>query len=751
MNGGEVIFTFKGNTDDVEKKTKSLGTSLGTLLKGSVVFSAVQKGINAVSQSLDGAISRVDTLNNFPRVMSNLGIDAKASEKSIRKLSDGITGLPTTLDSAVSAVQRFTTANNDVEKSTDYFLAFNNAVLAGGASAEIQASALEQLSQMYATGTIDAQGWRSVMTAMPAQLQQVASSMGYTSMAVGGDFYEALQKGKISMDDMMQAMVKLNTEGVGNYASFAEQAKGATDGIQTSLTNLKTAVTRGVANAIDTLNKSLEENNLPNISEIIQMSAEKAGKALAKITDIIKQIMPYVAQAYQWGQKHQGLLKTLTGVVLGFVGAFKVAKLVSFISKSKEIATIIKVVGGSFKVLKAVIMGVTTVVKLLGIAITANPIGIIIAIIVAVVAAFVLLWNKCEGFRNFFIGMWEGIKSAFGTVVDWIKQRVEDIKSFFTETIPNAFNNFVSFLASIPEKIKAFIDKIPYYIGYAIGWVIGKGILLAEKIKNFFTVTIPNAINTFLTNITNFFTVTIPNLINNFIEFVKTLPERIANFFTNIWNKIVEFGQNVWTWVTTKVPEIINNIVTFFKELPGKIWTWLTDTISKIGMWISNMKTKVKTGIKQVVQSVINKFKELPGKLLNVGKNIVEGLWNGIKNAKDWLVKKIKSFAKGITDGLKDALGIHSPSKVTFEMGVFMDKGFINGMEDMQPEIQKTIDGMFDLSPSLYGNTSANLSPNVSLVVNNNIEQDPLGQMVSKVKTFSGGAKNDYNWGSGLS
>ena len=422
----------------------------------------------------------------------------------------------------------------------------------------------------------------------------------------------------------------------------------------------------------------------------------------------------------------------------------------SFISKSKEIATIIKVVGGSFKVLKAVIMGVTTVVKLLGIAITANPIGIIITVIAAVVAAFVLLWNKCEGFRNFFIGMWEGIKSAFGTVVDWIKQRVEDIKNFFTETIPNAFNNFVSFLASIPEKIKAFIDKIPYYIGYAIGWVIGKGILLAEKIKNFFTVTIPNAINTFLTNITNFFTVTIPNLINNFIEFVKTLPERIANFFTNIWNKIVEFGQNVWTWVTTKVPEIINNIVTFFKELPGKIWTWLQNTITKFGTFISNLKTKAVNGIKKVANNIVNGFKELPQKMLNVGKNIVEGLWNGIKNAKDWVLKKVKGFAKGISDGLKDALGIHSPSKVTFEMGVFMDKGFINGMEDMQPEIQKTIDGMFDLSPSLYGNTSTNLSPNVSLVVNNNIEQDPLGQMVSKVKTFSGGAKNDYNWGSGL-
>jgi hypothetical protein len=75
--------------------------------------------------------------------------------------------------------------------------------------------------------------------------------------------------------------------------------------------------------------------------------------------------------------------------------------------------------------------------------------------------------------------------------------------------------------------------------------------------------------------------------------------------------------------------------------------------------------------------------------------------------------------------------------------------GLQEGMEGMQPEVQKTIDSLFDLNPNVIGNMNTHFSPNV--VVNNNVnmETDPLGQTVSRIKTFSGGAKNDYNYGMG--
>ncbi|ARD67831.1 hypothetical protein B2M23_20820 [Eubacterium limosum] len=88
--------------------------------------------MNAISASMDAAIKRTDIMNNFPKVMSNMGISAEASQAAITKMSDKLTGLPTSIDAAASSVQRFTSKNNDVGKSTDMFLALNNALLAGG-------------------------------------------------------------------------------------------------------------------------------------------------------------------------------------------------------------------------------------------------------------------------------------------------------------------------------------------------------------------------------------------------------------------------------------------------------------------------------------------------------------------------------------------------------------------------------------------------------------------------------------------
>ena len=214
---------FKNGLNSLENSVNSTGTKIKNIVAALGIDKIISTAFGILNNSIDGAISRLDTLNNYPKVMSNLGISSEDAQKSISKMSDKLSGLPTTLDAGAQAVQRFTSANKDVNKSTDYFLAFNNALLAGGASAEIQANALEQLSQMYAVGTVDAQAWRSVLTAMPAQLQQVATYMGYTSTAVGGDLYTALQKGKVSMEDLMQAMVKLNTEGANGFQTFEQQ------------------------------------------------------------------------------------------------------------------------------------------------------------------------------------------------------------------------------------------------------------------------------------------------------------------------------------------------------------------------------------------------------------------------------------------------------------------------------------------------------------------------------------------------
>lgn len=350
VKGGDVIFNFKSDDKELQKSVSQMGTSIKKMVTALGLDKLISKTMSALNNSLDGAIKRVDTLNNFPRVMSNLGIATEDATASINELSDGLIGLPTTLNDGVSAVQRFTSQNGDVKKSTKIFLALNNAILAGGASMEVQTSALEQLSQAYAKGKPDAMEWRSMLTAMPAQLKQVAKYMGYTSTAVGGDLYEAIQKGKISMDDFMQAIVTLNDKGIGEFASFAEQAKASTGGIATSITNVKTAITRGLANSIEALNKALKNANLPTVNDMIQKVGTTISKAFNKVNEGIgkikfEKLIPVVKEVVKY-------FNNLKSTMLGF--AKEVFKKIDWNMVLQIAPTVLKIVG-TFKLLNPLI------------------------------------------------------------------------------------------------------------------------------------------------------------------------------------------------------------------------------------------------------------------------------------------------------------------------------------------------------------------------------------------------------------
>lgn len=251
--------TFNGDLARLETdlKTKITGmTSLVTNAFSRLKRTLLSLGIGTIIIGMfnfDDAVKRVDALNNFPRVMGNLGISAKDAEASMKRMSDALLGLPTTLDEATLSVQRFTSANGNVKASTEMFLALNNAILAGGASTQVQSTALEQLSQAYAKGKPDMMEWRTAMTAMPAQLKQVAMAMGYASSS---DLGEALRSGAVSMNEFMATIVKLNKQGVNGFKSFDEQARNSTGGIATSLRNLKTTFTRAFADILNAVGQS---------------------------------------------------------------------------------------------------------------------------------------------------------------------------------------------------------------------------------------------------------------------------------------------------------------------------------------------------------------------------------------------------------------------------------------------------------------------------------------------------------------
>lgn len=250
----------------VDKVTGSIGNSfksIRNIVAGLGIASLIK---STILGNVDAAIKRVDTLSNYSRVMSNLGVGSVQANASVQKLSNKLIGLPTTLDDASGAVQRFTSVNSNISRSTDMFLALNNAILAGGASSEIQKSALEQLSQSYAKGKPDMFEWRSAMTAMPAQMKQVAEAMGFVNASALG---EALRNGTVSMDQFMDTLMQLNTQGVNGYQSFEEQARNATGGISTSIANMRTAIVRCMSDVMNTIGQSNIAGFFTNIAKAI--------------------------------------------------------------------------------------------------------------------------------------------------------------------------------------------------------------------------------------------------------------------------------------------------------------------------------------------------------------------------------------------------------------------------------------------------------------------------------------------------
>ena len=271
--------------------------SAAAVAAGGLITAAFTKAFSAVASSMDSAISRLDTLNNFPRVMSNLGISTSDAQGAINYLSEKLSGLPTTLDDAAMAVQRFTAANNDIKGSTQAYLAVNNALLAGGASMDVQSAAMEQLTQAYSKGKPEAEEWRSMLTAMPAQMNQIAQAMGYSSAAIGGDLQTAMTEGEVSMNDFMNTAIKLNQQGYSGFSSFEEQARAATGGVATSITNMQTAISRGIANILGVLGQA----NIAGFFNKIASVIDTVSTYIGAFVKLIKEAVAWVQALFGGG------------------------------------------------------------------------------------------------------------------------------------------------------------------------------------------------------------------------------------------------------------------------------------------------------------------------------------------------------------------------------------------------------------------------------------------------------------------
>lgn len=486
---------MSGFSNDTEKSNKKAGASFSEIVKGSFVGSAalgvVSSALGVVKNSVGNAVNRFDTLTAYPKIMKQMGFSTQDTNKSIDVLKKGIDGLPTSLQDITKSSQSFATLTGSASSGAKTAIALNDAFIASGASAADASRGVEQYSQMLSSGKVDMVGWRSLQETMPASLNKVAAAFGFTGKTASKDLYGALQSGQITMDQLNNKFIELD----GGANGFANTARTASGGIGTSFTNMKNAVTNGLASMLETIDTSLKDNGMGGFAQIFDQAKDAVNTAFDAINGAITAAMPTIVEvvngivsaiqsAITFVQSNSDWLGPLTVGIGSFVGSFKA----------------ITGAMSAFKKLKEIGNGLLTTFKALKVAMAANPYVLIAAAVIALVAALVYFFTQTEtgqkiwaaftdfltsawsGMVEFFTGIWDGITSGVSAAAETISGVWDGIKSFVSNAVNSVKDAIVNTWNAIPGIASNIWNRLKTTISSILAGLIGSVISLAGTI-----------------------------------------------------------------------------------------------------------------------------------------------------------------------------------------------------------------------------------------------------------------------------
>lgn len=651
------------------------GFASGLLAKGGIIGAAAAvttKAMSVISGSIGNAVSRADQMNNFPKVMKNLGYSSQDAAASIKKISNALDGLPTTSSAMTGMVQQLAPLTSNLDEATNIALAFNNAMLAGGASTMEQENALTQYTQMLSAGKVDMQAWRSIQAAMPGQLNQVAEAMlgaGKNS----NDLYEAMKNGSISFDDFNKKVMELNQNGFGKYASFAQQAKDATQGIGTAMENVQNRVAKAVQ-------KVIEAVGVENIAGAINGFSSQFGKigdAAAGMVTGVKGWFGKAAQAAQplvsiWQSDFGQLgvyLKGLASNAQAFGGS-----LLDVVTNGGGLQNFLT---GLNNIISPLVNWWITLTRNVSIFIgTLSDSGGVQAFLASLSELWKWLTQLGQGLADavtgfLAVGQNGGVAASIGQLVgdafnaaaplvkslgsalqsvgDWASEHGDAIRTVIAG-IAGGFAAFktASLISAAVTALKSF--DVAAKIAAAGQWVLNAamnanpivlvvtaiGALVAALVWFFtqtetgrkawasFTSFLSSAwqsVVSFVTslgqNIANFFTQTIPNAIQSVIQWFQQLPSAIgtalSNLITSIGTWAVSFGQSA----LQAGQQFVSNIANFLTNLPATIAYWLAYGITFVVLWAAQLGSQAISAGQQFLANLGTFFVQLPGNIWN--------------------------------------------------------------------------------------------------------------------------------------
>lgn len=596
----------KAGSETGSKYSSTFSAKAGAL--AGVVSSVTSSAISAISSSLGSAINRVDTMNNFPKVMQNLGYSGDEATASIKKMSGAIDGLPTSLPALTGMVQQLAPLSSNLDEATNIGIAFNDMCLASGASAADVSRAMQQYSQILSKGKPELQDWRTLQEVMPGQLNQMATALlgaGSSSM----DLYEALKDGTISMSDFNSMMMTLDKEGGESFASFAQQAKDSTQGIGTAIDNIGNRVSKAVQLVID----AVGAENISGAINSFTSQFSVIGGAIATIVGGAKEVISTGVDA-------------IKGAFSGIADALPTGALDSLKAAFETIAPAVAAAVGAFALMLPVVAGIAKIaaaaggIKALGaalVAVAGGPVGLAIAGIVAVVAALAALYNTNEDVKNAVDGAWQKIQGAVSAASDFIGGVIEQVWPI----VQAAFATACAVIGGIISTVWPVIQSI--------------------------ITTVMTAIN----------------------DVITIVLAAINGDWTAVWNGIGALILDVWNGILSVVTTAIDAVLSAIVSVLGSVisaWTgaWesvqqaLADAWAGIQQGVADGIQGVMDGLTSLYDGIIGFFSGAGEWLVGSGEALLNGLKDGVMNALGSVTDSISQALEGIR-----ALFPFSPAK----------------------------------------------------------------------------------------
>ena len=294
----------------------SFGSQVKSIVAGVGVTKALGAAMNTVTTSLDGAITRFDTLHSYPKVMNSLGFSTDAAKASVSKLNASVQGLPTSLSDIVKSAQSLTSVTGNMDKATDTAIALNHALLASSASTADVSRAQQQYSQMLAVGKPDMQSWRTLQETMAPALTKTAKKLGIASGNTT-ELYNAMKSGQITFDQFNAALIECDTEAGG----FAETAVSASKTIRTGFTNIKSAVENVEMRIISAFNNILDSQGFGSFVDIL----DKVKSSIYSLSGAFMETKDGIDYAFKPAilQDFMSAINTMKTKVRSAINAFK--------------------------------------------------------------------------------------------------------------------------------------------------------------------------------------------------------------------------------------------------------------------------------------------------------------------------------------------------------------------------------------------------------------------------------------------